>query len=118
MTLTALVILAVAAGVVAVLVGLLRLAKAAGDRLVAGGPDEPVSARGPLASRTGYVTPEEQWEGEANSQFAHDLDALTRVIGRSLDAMFEEALSALHLDPADRSWARLASGEYPLVGVA
>jgi hypothetical protein len=115
---TAFVIIAVILGVVASLVGLLRLVKAAGDRLVAGGLDEVVSARRPFASPTGYVTPEEQWEGEANRQFSHDLDALTRVIGRSLDAMFEEALSALHLDPADRSWARLASGEYPLVGVA
>jgi hypothetical protein len=113
---TALYILAAAAVGVAVLVGLLRLAKVATDRLVAGGPDEPVAARRPFASRTGYLTPEEQWEGEANRQFAYDLDALTRVIGRSLDAMLEEALSALHLDPADRSWARLASGEYPLVG--
>jgi hypothetical protein len=108
-------ILAAAAVGVAGLVGLLRLAKAATDRLVAGGPDEPVTARRPYASRTGYLTPEEQWEGEGKARLTHDLDALTRVIGRSLDAMLEEAMSALHLDPADRSWARLASGEYPLV---
>jgi hypothetical protein len=126
MTLTALYILAMAAVGVASLVGLLRLAKAAGDRLAATGRDEPAPPP-PVVPEQGWLYDGEEQE-QARRQAAADeletaigrdvarMDAAERVMRHRLNVLFEKTLSELGLDQLDRDWARLASGEYPLVG--
>jgi len=120
-------ILAAAVGVVAGLVGLLRLAKAAGDRLVAGGRDDGTVTTPPVVPGQGWLNEDEERETarlkaiadalEAeNRRDVERLDAAVRVMTHRLNALFERTLSQLGLEQVDRNWARLASGEYPLVG--
>jgi hypothetical protein len=123
-------ILAAAAVGVAGLVGLLRLAKAATDRLIRDdGTPAPGDVPPLVVPGHGWLNDDEEQEQARRQAAAAELeaaigrdvarmDAAERVMRHRLNVLFEKTLSQLGLDQLDRNWARLTSGEYQIVGVA
>lgn len=108
-------------GVLAFLVGLLRLGRAVGERLARATEPAPARVRPPVAPGDGFLSDEEEtaqrWATEATRRDLARLEAVDRVFVHGMNKLFEQTLSQLGLDQYDRNWARVTSGDYPLVGV-
>lgn len=102
--------------VIAGLVGLLRLAKAGGERLARAGADQPPVAPvpPPVAPGPGYLSAEEQsleqWAADATQRDLDRIAAAHRVFQHGSNRLFERALAQLRLNNRDRNWTRLFAG--------
>jgi len=107
--------------VIAGLLGLLRLAKTAGERLADSGPTvAPVAVRPAVAAGPGWLSDDEQaaqrWAAEATSRDLDRLAAVQRVFQHRSNQLFEWALAELLPTQAQRDVVRADLHRYHLVG--
>lgn len=107
---------------IAGLVGLLRLARAAGERLRRDDTDtEPARVRPAVADEPGALSEEEraeqQWVIEATQRDLDRIAAVHKHFQHGSNVLFERALRELRLTTADRSWARVAAGGDAIGGI-
>lgn len=107
---------------IAGLVGLLRLGRAAGERLRRDSTDlEPAYVRPAVADEPGALSEEERvlrrWVEEATERDLARLAAVHKVFQHECNVLFEQALSYLKLDVPEQNWARAACGGDAMSGI-
>lgn len=107
----------VAATLVGGLLVLLRALKALGEHLSRSDDAAPARVRPLLPPDSGWLSDEERAIDEANRRDLERIAAACRVFEHGMNRLFERTLAQLLDDQHDRNWARVASGDYPLVGV-
>jgi hypothetical protein len=109
----------VMAGLIGGLVGLLYAGKLLGERLHRSVPPAAidVAPAAPLvADDDGFLSTEEReeavWLEQGNQYVVDRLEALEKGIHKRLELMLKMAMRELDLDPDERRWVRLHSGEH------
>jgi hypothetical protein len=109
----------VMAGLIGGLVGLLYAGRLLGERLHRSVPCAAIdvaSAVPLVADDDGFLSEEEReeaaWLEQGNQYVVDRLEALEKGIHKRLELMLKMAMRELDLDPGDRRWVRLHSGEH------